>query len=130
MTARPRTSEAIQSACFWEWVQSCAPLYPALRLVAHVANEGRRAPWKARQMGIATGFPDVVCFARRGGYNGWARELKVYPNKPTSEQLGWIAALRSEGWDTGVLTMREPGDWAMVARELSAYLGLPDGVAP
>lgn len=129
MTTR-RTTEAAESAAFWAWVQTFAPLYPGLRLAVHVMNEGKRGPHVARQSGISKGMPDVLCFARRGGYNGWARELKVHPNTPTPEQRAWIAALEGEGWNAGILTMREPGDWAMVARDLGDYLGIPAAALP
>ena len=81
-------------------------------------------------MGLSRGVPDVVCFVRHGGATGWTRELKLHPNKPTPEQLDWLAFLAGQGWDADTVTMREAGDWVLVARDLAAYLGLPAGVAP
>lgn len=125
-----RPSEAAESAALFAWVDALAGRYPALQSVAHVANEGKRAPWKSRAMGIRPGVPDVLCFApgRRGV--GLALELKVHPNKPTPAQLLWLDRLRSYGWGIDVVTMREAGDWTIAAVIIADHLGIPVDALP
>ena len=36
----------------------------------------------AKGLGWKAGIPDILCFARRGGYSGLAIELKIGSNKP------------------------------------------------
>lgn len=130
MTTRRATSEAAESAALFAWVDLLAGRYPALRGVIHVPNEGKRAPFKARVMGIKSGVPDVVCFApgRRGV--GLALELKVHPNKPTAAQLEWLDRLRGYGWGIDVVTMRGPGDWTHAAVIVADHLGIPMDALP
>jgi len=55
----------------------------------------------AKGLGWKAGIPDILCFARRGGYSGLAIELKIGSNKPSDAQQGWLTALEEEGWRVG-----------------------------
>ncbi len=71
----------------------------------HVPNEGKRTPferYKAKQLGIKPGVPDVLIFHAMPGYCGLAIELKIKPNKPSKNQLHWISQLKNQGWKVSV----------------------------
>ena len=73
--------------------------------VTHSANEGKRsAAFGARlkRMGLRPGFPDLLITRARGGYHGFAIEMKYGKNKPTSDQIEWLRRLSSEGYATAV----------------------------
>jgi hypothetical protein len=70
-------------------------------LWCHVTNEGMipihyRA--KLKRKGLKNGVPDVLIFEPNKEYNGLAIELKANYNKPSTEQLNWIAMLGALGW--------------------------------
>lgn len=81
-------------------------------MVVHIPN-GRNAGsvrmggfW--RTQGVVSGFPDIMMFKKepvdthfkRGTwpYSGLAIELKVFPNKPSGDQLRIHEMLRLAGW--------------------------------
>jgi len=71
------------------------PSFPG-RLIIHVPNGGSRGKAEAgifKAMGVTAGVPDILIFDDR-----IFLELKVWPNKPTDEQLEVMAKLRSIGW--------------------------------
>lgn len=63
----------------------------------HPINEGKRTKfeqYKAKILGISSGVPDVMIFNN----GGLAIELKVGKNRPTQNQIKWMADLESVGW--------------------------------
>ena len=73
--------------------------------VTHTANEGKRsAAYGARlkRMGLRPGFPDLLITRARGGYHGFAIEMKYGDNKPTKDQIQWLNTLEGEGYATAV----------------------------
>lgn len=70
--------------------------------VMHVPNGGARSLWAGSNLkaaGVVRGYPDIMVFAMgQDGRCGLAFELKVWPNKTTSEQEHAAAILRSVGW--------------------------------
>lgn len=132
MTHDIPSSEYAETAAFWAWVYATEGRWPVLQWVYHCPNEAKRGPRVARQIGVRAGVPDVQLpiSSYDGEYVGWARELKYGTNKLTDPQAAWLAALTLHGWDARVTRMTRAGDWAIVARELVAYLGLPPDTAP
>jgi hypothetical protein len=70
-------------------------------LYCHVTNEGMipvhyRA--KLKRKGLKNGVPDILIFEPNKDYSGLAIELKANYNKPSPEQLHWIAMLGALGW--------------------------------
>lgn len=53
---------------------------------------------RAKAMGVKKGVPDIVLYYSANGYNGFAIELKVKPNRPTKEQKEFIKHLQNNGW--------------------------------
>lgn len=130
MTTRPATSEAAEHAALFGWRDALRGQYHALGLMVHPANEGKRAPWKARASGITAGLPDVLVLAPRGPWAGLAIELKAGRNTVTAEQAAMLGALKTEGWLTHVVTFNLPGDWTLAALIVAEYLGVPAELVP
>lgn len=83
------------------------------RAIMHVPNGGQRnaiVAAKLKAHGVVAGYPDIMVFhpeallalSRREGFGdrkaGLAIELKVWPNKPSDEQLAVHRILESSGW--------------------------------
>lgn len=71
------------------------------KAIMHVPNGGHRHIGVARKMagmGVVAGYPDIMCHVRQGLFAGLALELKVWPNKPTADQLEIHDLLRDAGW--------------------------------
>ena len=127
---RPRTTEAAEQEALFAWRDALRGQYHALRLMVHVPNEGKRAPWVARASGITAGVPDVLVLAPRGEYAGLALELKRKDNTVTEDQSAMLRALRAEGWYVAVVTFDLPGDWVHAAAIIAAYLDMPAHALP
>lgn len=68
----------------------------------HVPNEGKRSKferWKFKVLGAKAGFPDIAIFT---GHGNLVIELKIKPNNPNPNQIAWLLALESLGWETVV----------------------------
>ena len=73
--------------------------------ITHTANEGKRSVAygaRLKRMGLRPGFPDLLITRARGGYHGFAIEMKYGKNKPTPDQIEWLRRLSSEGYATAV----------------------------
>lgn len=126
------SSEYAETAALWQWVYALEGQHPALRLALHCPNEGARAPWRARQIGLRAGVPDVLILSpsHDGSAAGLALELKWGKGKPTADQREWLARLTLAGWTAEVVYMTEPGGWVEAARMIAIHLGLPGEVLP
>ncbi len=74
--------------------------YPS-KMIIHVPNGGKRSMSEAvrfKKMGVVPGVVDIICFEKNDFYNGCFAELKVFPNRPTKEQLNFMAHLTKQGW--------------------------------
>ena len=74
--------------------------YPCLKLLYHVANEGKRDMRKAKELGMLAGLPDYhmpVATTNTYEFIGFWLEIKAPGKKPTEKQLAIIQALRYEG---------------------------------
>jgi hypothetical protein len=49
-------------------------------------------------MGLTAGVPDIMIFTRSSHFAGLAIELKVWPNKPTADQVKFMDDLEQCGW--------------------------------
>ncbi len=98
--------------------------YPCLKLLFAVPNQAARDPANQSRMkaeGLISGVPDLILPVARGGYFGWAGEMKRLKSGSLSpEQREYILALRGGGywasWHRGADEM-----W----RDLMFYLALP-----
>lgn len=81
------------------------------RQAMHVPNGGFRhfsVAVKMKKMGVVKGYPDIMVFGP-----DIALELKVWPNKPTDEQVEVHDILRSCGWTVHVCYGLDEVDKAM-----------------
>lgn len=93
--------EHAMQAAFVDWCAWNHKKFPGLEWAFAVPNGGHRskaAAGKAKAEGVRRGVIDWLCAARRNGFSGLGIEFKVKGRKPTPEQVGFIAHLRSEGW--------------------------------
>lgn len=78
-------------------------LCPAVAIVA-VPNAGKRTRWAAAQAkreGLATGFPDVLCFWPGSGVA--AIEFKTAKGRTSENQAEWIERLNEMGIPAAVM---------------------------
>lgn len=73
-------------------------VYPEIKMLHHIPNEGRRKPWVAKRSGIKSGVPDLCLPVAKHGYHGFYLELKAPKKKPTQKQLDWIDDLKENGY--------------------------------
>lgn len=70
-------------------------------LWCHAPNGGTRniiEATKLKAMGTKSGVPDCLIFTRKGGFSGFAIELKVGYNKPSENQVQFMQQLENQGW--------------------------------
>lgn len=80
--------------------------YILRRYLLHVPNGGYRHPAEAaklKKMGVKKGVPDLFLPVPNDLYHGLFIELKVHPNKPTPEQVEFLADLTAFGYKTAVV---------------------------
>lgn len=75
----------------------CRTLCPAVSIVA-IPNAAKRSQWSAMQAkreGMATGFPDILCFWKGPGIA--AIEFKAVKGKLSDNQAEWLDRLTEMG---------------------------------
>ena len=90
-----RSSECAEQIAVVEW---CDLMHIP---VVHIPNEGKRSPATAnllKSMGLRKGFPDLLVMRARGGYHGFAVEMKYDKGKTTKDQEEWLEILSAEGY--------------------------------
>lgn len=100
-----QASEHDEQAVLFSWAAMAQGEHPELAMLFAVPNGGQRHPAVAAQLkaeGVRAGVPDVFLAVPRGRFHGLAIEMKVKPNKPTAQQLEWIALLRHYGYSAVV----------------------------
>lgn len=95
-------SEAQEQMALMHWAQWQVSAHPELKLLHHIPNGGSRTRSEAgrfKAMGVKAGVPDLFLPVARGGFHGLYIELKRETlGKTSAVQLGWISALRKEGY--------------------------------
>lgn len=87
------------------WVDENKIHVPALHLLFAVPNGGGRTNAQGAMLkkeGVRRGVPDLLLPYPSGDRLGLAIEMKVRPNRPTSEQVEWLTRLEKVGWETHV----------------------------
>lgn len=122
MTTLREPSEAEEQRSLFSWAAMLSGKHPALRLLYHIPNGGRRDAKEAAMLkaeGVRAGVPDICLPAARGGYHGLYIELKrAKSGRMSREQEEWIAALSAAGYRAVCCH-----GWAAAAREIERYLG-------
>jgi len=58
---------------------------------------------RLKKKGVKSGVPDCLIFEPRGlFYSGLAIELKIKPNKVSTNQKEWLTSLKNNKWCVGV----------------------------
>lgn len=99
--SKPKRASKVSESLAQQRVFRWAGTKKELALMYHIPNEGAGGNYGRMQKlvaeGLRAGVPDIHLPISRGGYHGLWIELKVGYNKPTEQQLEWIAALNNEG---------------------------------
>ena len=102
MRRRPsHQDEHAEQAALFRWAEFARSRLPELALLHAIPNGGHRHKATAARLkaeGVKRGVPDVCLPVARNGAHGLYIELKTERGKPTPEQLGWIRALRRQGY--------------------------------
>ena len=96
-----RDSEHVEQVALMRWATFARARFPELVLLYAVPNGGHRHKATAARLkaeGVKRGVPDVCLPVARSGAHGLYIEIKTERGKATSEQLGWIRALRRQGY--------------------------------
>lgn len=94
-------SEHAEQAALFRWAEFARARLPELALLYAVPNGGHRHKATAARLkaeGVKRGVPDVCLPVARDGAHGLYIELKTERGKATPEQIGWIRALRRQGY--------------------------------
>lgn len=94
-----RWEDEMQKQVF-RWARDAAVIWPALNLLYHPENEGKRSPAqgaRAKALGLNAGVPDIHLPVARHGFHGLWIELKTPGGRLTTRQATWIEALDREG---------------------------------
>lgn len=92
--------EELEMFAFFDFCRYMEEQHPAYRLAFHVPNE-RKASIQRRvalkRAGVRKGIPDIVIPVPNDKYAGLYIEMKVKPNKASSEQMAVLRHLNSVG---------------------------------
>ena len=96
-----RDGEHVEQAALFRWAEFARARLPELTLLHAIPNGGHRHKATAARLkaeGVKRGVPDLCLPVARNGAHGLYIELKTERGKATPEQLGWIRALRRQGY--------------------------------
>lgn len=117
------TEDDNQEAIF-QWCQIREQIYPELKLLYHVPNEGQRTRSFAaalKRRGVKAGVPDMCLPVHRGRYHGLYIELKVGNNKATDKQKEWLLNLNMQGYKAVICY-----GWEDAVKMIEGYLKMED----
>ena len=113
--------EADEQIALFRWARYEEAAWPELRLLHHVANEGKRSRATGARMvaeGLRRGVPDVCLPVPRGGYHGLYIEMKrVKGGRISEDQAAWISMLRDQGYAAVVCR-----GWEAASEMIKSYL--------
>jgi hypothetical protein len=92
--------EIIEQIKVHEWVKQRTNL-PFI----HVPNEAKRSPSLGavlKRMGLRAGVSDIFIPRAKDNFHGLWIELKMKGNRPTENQLQFIADMKNEGYEAMV----------------------------
>lgn len=100
-----KRSESTEQERVIAWSLAHSTSYPALKLLYHVPNGGKRNQAEAarlKKQGVKAGVPDLVLPVARDGFHGLYIEMKWDKNKTTGNQKWWLEQLQEQGYKTAV----------------------------
>lgn len=117
-----KSSEETEQINLFRWAAFAENIYPELKLMYHVPNEGKRSAAtgsRLKQAGLKPGVPDIVLPVARGGYIGLYIELKYGRNKASENQKNWLRDLGGQNHLTAVCY-----GWEQAKDLIESYLNL------
>ena len=105
MKFEPKVKFTLSEAEHQEKIFNWAKFIPELKWMFAVPNGGYRRPLEAlrfKKQGVKAGVSDIFLPLPRGGYHGLFIELKVGKNKPTRNQLDFLADMEKEGYQCAI----------------------------
>lgn len=122
MTRAQQPTEAQEQEALFSWAAYNRAKYPALAMMYHIPNEGKRSGLnglRMRAQGLRAGVPDICLPVPSGRYTALYIELKRRQGGRVSEaQAGWIGALNRVGCRAVVCR-----GWEEAREEIERYLG-------
>lgn len=116
-------TETQEQIRLFDWALEERKRFPALKLMYHIPNEGKRDAKNAailKKMGLKRGVPDVHLPVARGEYHSLYIEMKRIVDADLTEAQGWwMKQLRQEG-NCAVVCF----GWKAAAATLEWYLAL------
>lgn len=98
-----KKSETTEQIALFQWAERETAIVPALALMYHVPNEGKRTNGAIlKAAGLKKGVPDVCLPVPSGGFHALYIELKFGRNKTSEEQDAYMELLRQQGNETAV----------------------------
>ncbi|HIT69647.1 MAG TPA: VRR-NUC domain-containing protein [Candidatus Aphodomonas merdavium] len=113
-------SESVEQRALMQWAAMQRGKRPELALLYHIPNEGKRSAAQGARMraeGLRAGVPDLCLPVARGKCHGLYIEMKRIGGKATPEQLGWLDALRAQGYAVAICQ-----GWESAANVIESYL--------
>ena len=117
-----KNREAEEQEALFRWAAWAAKQTPALELMFHVPNGGRRDATEAahlKRQGVRAGVPDICLPVARGGYHGLFIELKTAGGRASAEQKAWLGRLRLEDYKAEICV-----GWMEAVKTICLYLGI------
>lgn len=87
------------------------------KLFFHIANEGKRAPWVSKMMGIEPGVSDYFLMIPKNSYAGLWIEMKEEGKKPTKAQAEFLERAKRFGY-AGIVCFT----WREAVKAIQNYL--------
>lgn len=115
-------TESEEQIALFQWAEYASAMYPELKLMYHIPNEGKRSYPVAKKMkaeGLKAGVPDLCLPVPRGKYHGMYIEMKRMHGKITQSQSEWLTALEQQGYYVCVCWGAE-----IAMNEIKSYLEL------
>lgn len=94
-------SEDTEQTIVIKWAQLMENRYPALKLLYHIPNGGKRSITEAKRFkaqGVKAGVPDLCLPYANGNYNGLYIELKAIGGRLSEIQKQWLTLLEIVGY--------------------------------
>ncbi len=97
----PCDGEHAEQTALFRWAEFARARLPELALLHAIPNGGHRHKATAARLkaeGVKRGVPDLCLPVARSGAHGLYIELKTERGKTSPEQIGWLRALRRQGY--------------------------------